>query len=138
MARLPRAEPPAGAERAAAPWGVRQSIVLLGIAVALGALVVAVRLLQTRPIPPHDFANEIRQASENLTPVQAWRRWQLMRTHGLDRSASESDNAYREANLRWWSKVGVVLLIALAGIALIATPLLMKRRWPRGNYSRST
>ena len=54
--------------------------------------------------------------------------WRSLRASGLDPRMLPSDVVYREVALRWWSAMGVVLLIAVIGLVLIAAPLLTKRR----------
>ena len=136
MAKLQRAEPRPETQRPTSRWGWHQSAVLLGIAIVLGTIVAGVHIARSRPDRPAEFDVEvIRKVSRDLMPVEAWRRWRFFRENGLDRQPLPQDEQYEEKNLRWWSKVGVVLLIFVAGLGLIVVPLLLMRR-PRGDRMR--
>jgi hypothetical protein len=140
MARLERAEEPPSESRPSAHWGARQSIVLLGIVILVGALVPGILLLRGRPVRPmlDVDPDAIRRESQELAPIQAWRVWRSLRAGGLDRRRLITDVKYNEAILRWWSAMAVVLVVAGIGVILIVAPLVRKRRPAWGDYSRST
>lgn len=133
MAELSRAESQhMQPSRPSAAWGWRQSIVMVGIAIVLGTIVVGIHVVRSRPRPPSEAdAEKLRELSRQLTPIETWRRWRYFRVNGLDRQRLQSDEDYQEENLRWWSKVGVVLSAALVGLGLIVGGLLIRRQWPQ-------
>lgn len=138
MAALERAEPEASTRRAAKPWGVRQSLSLLGAAIFLAALAPVVYLLANQPPPLERGKVElspaaIRRETHALTPLQTWRVWQSCRVKGPDaRTPFEEQfydeilRRYREGLLRWRLSVGVVVLIGVVGLGLVVIPLWKK------------
>ena len=138
MAALEGAEPEAGARRPPRPWGVRQGLALLGAVIFLGALVPVVFLFRAQPDPPFPDKAEmdpgaVRRDAQQLTPLQSRRIWQSLRARGPDGLMPQEEpyhadqfGRYQEDLLRWRLSMGVVLLIAVAGLALVAIPLLRK------------
>ena len=138
MAALERAEPEPGARRPSRPWGVRQGLALMGAVIFLGALVLVIFVSRTRPHPPGFDRPEmspeaIRRQSRALTPFESRRAWQTLRAQGPDglMPAQEQRYAdklgrYQEELLRWRLSMGVVLVIAVAGVSLAVIPLLRK------------
>lgn len=139
-ADLERAEPAAAPPRASAPWGVRQSVALIGALVLLSAVGMAVFLLCTRPrrpaaSRPKPEAEVIRRQIGRLTPLESWRFWHSLlaagpdgRTRFEERRHAARLAGYRDRLVRWWLWAGVVLVIAVAGAALVTVPLVMGRR----------
>jgi heme A synthase len=132
MTSLELAEPEPAVEDRPVAWGVRQSLVLLGAAIILGALVLGIYFLSTRPAMPlqRTSPEQIRRNSQSLTALQSWRIWLAMRANGLDRRQPPEDKAYEEQYVRWWLKMGVVLLIAVVGAGLVVVPLATRKTRP--------
>jgi len=129
MKALERAEPePVAGQVAASPWGVRQSLALLGLVIAALALVVALRLFWIRPLPPNEPRPEaIRRQTQSLSALDAWRFWQSLRASGLDPRRPREDRIYPEACFRYRLAMGVVFVVAALGIALFGGATLSGR-----------
>ena len=138
MAALERAEPDPGMRRSPRPWGVRQSLSLLGAVIFLGALGAAVFLLSIRPSAPVSTKAEmdpeaIRRQTQTLTPLQSRWIWQSLQARGPDGRTPQEEarydeilGRYREACLRWWLSMGVALTFGVVGLGLVVVPRLMK------------
>ncbi|OHB72857.1 MAG: hypothetical protein A2V70_04385 [Planctomycetes bacterium RBG_13_63_9] len=134
MSGLQQVEPDPTSRPLPTSWGIRQSIVLLGVAITLGALPLAAYQFAIRPTPPEEAASpeEIHRISQSLTPLQSWNMWLGVRAQGLDRRQHRDAKAYEEASLRWWLGTGVVLVLAVVGCGLTVTPLLLARTRRKG------
>lgn len=138
MAALEAAEPDPGTRRPPRPWGVRQALALLGAVIFLGTLVLVVFLLRAQPHPPFPDKAEmdpgaVHREARQLTPLQSRRIWQSLRARGPDGRMPQEEHyrtdklgRYHEDLLRWRLSMGVVLTIAVAGLALVVIPLLRK------------
>jgi hypothetical protein len=138
MAVLERAEPAAATQRSSGPWGVRHSLAVVGAAILLGALGLAIFLLTGRPPPPDAgraelSPQEIRRKTESLPPVETRRVWEHFRITGPDgRTPMEEPMyedmvaRYQERLLRWYLSIGVAVVVALVGLGLIVVPLSLK------------
>ena len=137
MTKLQQAESPSEAGRTSSRWGWRQSTMVLGAAVVLGTIMAGVHIARSRPEPPPRYDSKaIRDASRNLTPLQAWQQWQYYRVNGLNRQRLWADEQHEESALRWWLKVGVLLLLFVAGLGLIVVPPLIRQQ-PRQQPNRA-
>ncbi len=136
MAALERAQP--GPQRPVRPWGIRESLALLGAVLFVGALGLVIFLLLHQPPPPIPARAEmdpdtIRRQTRALTPLESRRVWQFLRAAGPDGRMSPEEHfyadilgRYRELLLRWWLSMGVAIAIAVAGLGLIVIPLLKR------------
>ena len=116
---------------AAAAWGLRQAIALVGLAILLASLIGAVTLLFRRPALPTVDPERVHAFIERMPPAELYRDWKMLREQGLDPKDTAMVDAYNEAVLRyrlWW---GAVLLGAVLGIAAIVVPLAGARRRDR-------
>ena len=124
-------EPGRDTTRSTSPaWSVRNSMALLGLVIVVMALVVAARLLQTRPKPPPGPPEPayIHSRAEALTPLQTLQFWHSLRISGLDPQRPPEDTLYDEARFRYHVYLGVVALLALLGVVLSVTTMLTGRR----------
>jgi len=153
LAKLERAQQPAPAVTGPR-WGPREGVLLLGAVIAVLALITAGGLHLRRhhvgkqfAIPDNTFtderAEEIRQAVDKLSPAQAWREWEHLRTgirRGQTRAEAEREKlllqrqAATEAYTPW---IIVAYSIVVVGVIVVAVPLLFmsptrnaKRRRP--------
>jgi hypothetical protein len=142
MAALERAEPESAAPRPRMRWGVRQSVALLGLVIFLIALGLGIYQLLTPPEPPPTMtAEQTRRIVDAFTPVESLQVWRMFRSEGLDEFETSKERDYRRGVLirRLW--MGVVVVVALAGLGLLVTPLLIDRRTAasrRGQAARQT
>jgi hypothetical protein len=131
MAALERAEPEPAPTRPKRPWGVRQSVALLGVAVFLSAMALVSCLVLTRPTPAKTpdapTPESIRRKTQAFSAVETLQAWRILRAGGL-RQSKAGDDRYQKDLFVWHLWMGVVLTIALVGVALFLTPLLTKRR----------
>lgn len=125
MAALKRAKPEPAPERPAAAWGARQCVLLLGTVIVLVSLGLAIYRCLTWPAYP--TVAEIRRAIQAETPVQSWHRWHYFRAKGPDPRTRVNQRAYAAAVSRHRLWIGVALIFAAGGVALIATALLKGR-----------
>ncbi len=134
MRGLKRVEPEPTPSQAAAPWGIRQRLVLLGSVIMLAVLVLAIVLCWSRPVSPRAGRGPavIRQQMRDIAPLPSWRAWQALRAAGLDPDNEAEKEAYQESLFRWWLGMGVVLIIGAVGIGLTVVPLFTRPR-PGGN-----
>jgi len=115
---------------AAASWGLRQAIALVGLAILLASLAGAIALLFARPTLKTVTARDeqqFRDAIQKMPPAELYRGWKLMREQGLDPRDTLEVDRYDEKVLRyrlWWA---AVLLGAVAGIVTIVVPLVRAR-----------
>ncbi len=131
MAKLQRSEAPPDPHGRSTAWGWRQSVVLLGVAVAVLTVIIGIHVGPSRPTPPRQApVDTVREFNQNLTPMWAWRQWRYFRASGLNRQEPVSTEQYAEDSLRWWLQVGAVVAIGLVGLCLIIVPLLVKQRPP--------
>ena len=117
-------------QRPAAAWGARQGMFFGGVVVLAVSLVLGIVVVATRPVPPEKIVDPgfIRQETQKLTPMQAWRIWGTLRTAGLDRSIGEARRQYAERVLQYRGWIAVVVIVALAGVALIVLPVVIRKR----------
>lgn len=108
-------------------WSTGHRIIFLGLIVILAAVVVGVWLFTARPTDPYaNFTPEqMREATEKLTPVQSWRLWQMLDKSKLDgrKRPAELFFADQQAQYRvyWW----LLALIAGTGLVLIAAGIIV-------------
>lgn len=138
MATLEPAQPEPGSRQPPQAWGVRQSLSLVGGVILLVSLGLAGFLFYDKPPPPISARSEmsaeaIRRQSRGLTPLQSRRAWQALRATGPDGRMPAQENVYagilarhQEELLRWWLSMGVVVIIAVVGAALVVIPILTK------------
>ncbi len=135
MARLEQVstEPPAAAP--SVPWGLRQSMVLLGVLIALLGIGLTVGLFLTRPqLPDND---EVRRRATSYTAVQSWQYYREdLRIFGPDRPSKKHDEAFAKAAFRQNVWMGVTLTLAIAGVVL-ATLATLQRRPSHGNQHKA-
>jgi hypothetical protein len=138
MTVLERADLEASPQRVSGPWGVRQTLAVVGAVILIGAVGLTVFLLTAAPSPP-EFnripltPQEIRQWAASLTPLTARRSWQFFRVSGPDgRTPIEEPiydkkvARYRDRLLQWHLSIGVAVVVGLVGLGLIVVPLSLK------------
>lgn len=138
MAALEKARPNPESRRSPEPWGVRQSLALLGAVILFAALGLTVVLLFNQPLPVERekavmSLDAIRRQTLALTPLQSRRVWQSLRATGPDgrmpfqeQIYDEMLGQYRQSLLGWWLSLGVVAVIGVVGLGLVAIPLWKK------------
>jgi len=138
MKDLPQAEPQADTQEPSASWGSRQRVGLSGLVILLGAFLAGNYLFLNRPLPPPTMADAdwIRQESQKLEPLRAWRFWHQQRAMGLDRSVPIAELVYAEDLLRYRFWMVVVTLAGVAGVALIVVAWFTPRRASAGANGR--
>ncbi len=114
---------PAPEEASAVPattdWGVQQRLMFLGTAIALAAIVCATLLYVQRPVSRFSFnPEEIVRSAKSMPPAATWENWEIVKSEGLDR---RTDREYADALVRFYVWEGVFAVVAMIGIALIAT-----------------
>ena len=134
MSRLDTFEPPPVNRSSASPWGVRESMLLLGIVVLLASSGFAVYLLTTRPVEPDSKLTFefIQQESQNLKPAPSWLLWRTLRADGPKRNQPPDMKTYHEALLRFRLSMAAVLGIGSVGIVLSVVGLWKKGPTPKG------
>jgi hypothetical protein len=128
MAALEQSDPEPAPPRPGMHWGVRQSVVLLGGVIFLSGLGLGTYLLLTPPKNPGSpSAEEIRREVQAYSPARSLEVWRMVRASGLHPFEPTEHKDYRQAvfTRRLW--IGVASLIALAGLGLMLTPLLIQR-----------
>jgi hypothetical protein len=109
-------------ERAAAParssWGLRQQLFLMGGLLIVITAVAAIWLYRTRPIAPSDVMNPeyIREIAKRFPPTQTWAVWESMK-----QGIRPPDPRYAAALTRYHAWLGVTGILALLGIAMVAS-----------------
>jgi len=106
-------------------WGIRQSLVLLGIVMLLASIVPAVVAYHSRP--RSRSAEQIREVYQARSPVQTLRDWQRFRIQGPDpyTRREKEHRAHLVGRFRLW--VMLTLVVAAGGVVMIAAPLLGAR-----------
>jgi heme A synthase len=117
MAALEPAPDESQATSSGAVWEWRHRMLLLGAVLTAAALGAGVWFFLKRPIAPIDTvdADKIQQTAKDLSPVQTWHFWNLMK-QGLDRRI---DQQYADRMTIYYLKQTFIGILALAGIALI-------------------
>jgi hypothetical protein len=115
-------------------WGWRQGMMVLGGALLLFAVSFGVYLHWNRPVAPIDTidADAIWESAKNLSLLQTWHYWGLMK-QGLDR---RTDQVYLAALTRFHVWQAATAAVALAGIVLIGAGVAMGRRQGEGETGR--
>ena len=127
MATLQRAQPETASEQPVGSWGIRQSLVLLGVVITLTAVGLEIGLYLTRPAM--FTPDQIRQWVRADSPLESWNRWLAMRAGGLEPvNTRRSEKKFDEAVIRHRVWMGVVFVFAAGGIALIVVPVLRARK----------
>ncbi len=120
-------------------WGIHQGMALLGAAIAIAALTLAVVLVCNRPpAPPGDPSAEfIRRQTQALTPLQVWRVWSSLRRVGLDPRRPRENPVMAEERFRYRLWLGAVLVIAGLGCAICAASVLAQHNHAAQTRPRS-
>ena len=100
-------------------WGLRHQLQLLGIVLVLATIAGGVWLYFERPISRFHMLNpkQLRQSAEELSPLQTWEYWEMMK-QGLDRRIDEeyADDVRRFHLWRLFfgalALLGIVLIVA--------------------------
>ena len=124
-------------------WEIRQGMALIGAAIALTAVILAVVLVCNRPKPPpgDPSAEFIRRQTQALTPLQVWRVWHSLRQVGPDPRRPRENPAMVEERFRYRLWLATVLVIAGLGCALCvasATDILPVFSQRHGRHGRGT
>jgi heme A synthase len=115
-------------------WEWQHRMLLLGGTLLLLGISFGTYFHWTRPVAPSDTIDPeaIRQSASNLTPLQTWHYWRLMK-QGLDR---RTDQRYADAmTIHRWEQ-GFAGMAALIGIALIGVGVAMGKRQGEGETGR--
>lgn len=131
MAALKRAEPEPGPPRPSRPWGVGQSVALLGAVIFLVGAGLVIYLVVARPrpreFPPPPSAEAIRRQTQALSPAKSLQAWRILQARSLQLPRAR-EQEYQDELFVWGLWMGVVVIIALVGVGLVVTPLVMQRR----------
>ena len=135
MARLEQVPTEPAAAEPSAPWGLRQSMVLLGVVIALLGIGLTVGLFLDRPDLPS--AEEIRARVEQLPAVECWRRWEFLRVAGPDPRLKKFEEEHSENVFRHNLWMGVTLTLTAGGIVLATLAALQGRAARRQSKTRN-
>lgn len=131
LEKFEQAEPSLLSHKAAEGWGARQRTTIIGSVALVAALaLVAYLLLSWPPKPPQQGSPEhiawVQQQTEMLSPAESWRAWETILASGLDPRRPPLDPRYTEAVRRYRGWLGVAVVLAVCGAAVLAAG-----RWVR-------
>ena len=117
MARLEQVPTEPAAAAPSTPWGLRQSMGLLGALIALLGIGLTVGLFLTRPQLPD--VDEVRHRANAYSAVQSWQYYREdLRIFGPDRRSKKHDEAFAKVVVRRRVWMGVTLTLTVAGVVL--------------------
>ena len=135
MAHLKQVPTEPAATVPSAPWGLRQSMVLLGVLIALLGIGLTVGLFLTRPQLPD--ADEVRRRVNSYSAVESWQYYREdLRIFGPDRPSKKHDEAFAKAVFRRRVWMGVTLTLTTAGVVLAILASLQGRS-SRGSHHKA-
>jgi len=107
-------------------WGWQHRLLLVGGTLLAAAIIAGVCLHWSRPKAPADAidAEAIRQTANNLSPIETWHNWELMK-QGLDR---RTDQKFAEKMTLYHIGQACAGVLALLCIVLLGTGMAMKKR----------
>jgi len=107
-------------------WGWQHRLLLLGGTLLGAAVIGGICLHWNRPVTPSDAIDPdaIRQTAKNLSPLETWHYWELMK-QGLDR---RTDQVYMSALTRFHVWQAVSGVVGLIGLALIGAGMAMGKK----------
>lgn len=107
-------------------WQWRHRTLLLGVVLAVAAIVLGIVFFVKRPIADIDNVDpdRVRQSAQKFTPLATWHYWTLMK-QGLDRRI---DQKYADRLAIYHIQQTFAGLLGLAGVGLIAAGAAMGRK----------